>query len=668
MKSLWHEEEATQFIQVVQDQRGIDLNLRVYTSRLLGRDAGLVLHGGGNTSVKIQEKDIFGTEEEILYIKGSGWDLLSIEASGFAPVRMKHLLKLATLPVLSDAQMVKEMKMHLINPDAPAPSVETIMHAVLPYKYVDHTHADAVLAVMNTAKGLENIQALYADEVVIIPYVMPGFDLARLVAELFPQGRTTKTIGLMLMHHGVFSFGATAQEAYERMIYLVDKAERFLQRKQAWDFSAAINTVSAKSSTTLHFDLADFRHQLSVLLGRPIILSRRAKPMAQHFARHPDIKYLTQQGPVTPDHVIRTKRLPLLGRDLKSYCQQYKAYFAEYAPQAKQPVTMLDPVPRVVLDPEWGLLTIGKTALEADIVGDIYEHSIETILRAAALGGYQALPAKDIFDVEYWELEQAKLRKPGKAPLFTGEVVLVTGAASGIGAACVEAFLKRGAAVIGLDSNPAITHLHQRPDFLGLVCDLTDEAALLTALEQGAYRFGGIDMLVLNAGIFPQSKKIAELSKTDWRQVMNINMDANLILLKECYPFLKLAPKKGRVVIIGSKNVPAPGPGAAAYSASKAAVNQLMRVAALEWGVDQIRINTIHPNAVFDTGIWTPAVLASRAASYGLTVEEYKKNNVLRTEVTSHDVAELATEMCGPLFAKTTGEQLSVDGGNERVI
>lgn len=663
MKTLWNDQESSQFIQSAQSQRDIDLGLRVYTSRLLGRDPSLVLHGGGNTSVKIRETDIFGTEEEILYIKGSGWDLVSIEALGFAPVRMKHLLKLAELPVLSDSQMVKEMKMHLLNPDAPGPSIETIMHAVLPYKYVDHTHADAAIAVMNTPKGLQNIQALYADEVVIIPYVMPGFDLARLVAELFPKGRTPRTIGLILMNHGVFSFGVTAQESYERMIYLVDKAERFLQQQKAWELPAKTET---KPSTVLRFDLAYFRSQLSARVGQPVILSMRGK--GQDFARCPEVKILSQQGPATPDHVIRTKRLPLLGRDLDSYAQQYKAYFAEHAPQAKQPVTMLDPAPRVILDPEWGLVTVGKTTQEADIVGDIYEHTIEIILRAKALGGYQALPAKDIFDVEYWELEQAKLRKGGKAPLFAGEVVLVTGAASGIGAACVDAFFKRGAAVIGLDLNPAISRLHQRPDFLGLVCDVTDEAALLAALEQGIRRFGGLDMLVLNAGIFPKSKKIAELSKEDWRRVMSINMDANLILLKECYPFLKVAPKKGRVVIIGSKNVPAPGPGAAAYSASKAAVNQLMRVAALEWGVDQIRVNTIHPNAVFDTAIWTKEVLASRASSYGLSVEDYKKNNVLCLEVTSRDVAELATEMCGPLFAKTTGEQLAVDGGNERVI
>ena len=666
MQSLWSTQESQQWIKLGADQQAIELNLRVYTSRLLGKDSSLVLHGGGNTSVKIQEKNIFGGAEEILYIKGSGWDLQHIEANGFAPVSMQKLLQLSTLTSLSDSQMVKEMKMGMINPDAPAPSVETIMHAIIPHKYVDHTHADAVLAIMNTQHGVELIKELYNDEVVIIPYVMPGFDLAALVADLFPKNQTINTIGLMLMQHGVFSFGATAQESYERMIYLVDKAERFLQKNSAWDIM--LTQSNPYNTQFLRLDLATFRRNLSLRMGKPLILTVSNNSRAQQFANHPNLNNLSQQGPVTPDHVIRTKRLPLIGRNLDNYCENYQAYFAKYAPLSKQKVTMLDPLPRVILDPEWGCLTVGKTVKEADVVMDIYEKTIETILRSNALGGYHALPAKDIFDVEYWELEQAKLRATGKELLFSGEVVLITGGASGIGASCVASFLKRGAAVIAVDVNPKITSLYNRPDYLGLVCDVTDEEEFMNILEKGVRRFGGIDMLILNAGIFPSSKKIADLSKKDWRKVMNINMDANFSILKECYPFLKLAPKKGRVVIIGSKNVPAPGPGAAAYSASKAALNQLMRVAALEWGVDQIRINTLHPNAVFDTAIWTQEVLESRAKSYGLSIEEYKRNNILKMEVNSTDVAELATEMCGPLFAKTTGAQLAVDGGNERVI
>jgi NAD(P)-dependent dehydrogenase (short-subunit alcohol dehydrogenase family) len=290
------------------------------------------------------------------------------------------------------------------------------------------------------------------------------------------------------------------------------------------------------------------------------------------------------------------------------------------------------------------------------------------ILHAAALGGYEALPARDIFELEYWDLEQAKLRRGARLPVFAGEVALVTGAASGIGRATVEALLERGAAVAGVDIDASVRDRHDRPDYLGIVADLRDEQAVQDALRAAVTAFGGLDMLVLNAGVFPSSRSVKDLALDAWRATMAINLDANLVLMRAAHALLKLAPRGGRVVVIGSKNVPAPGPGAAAYSASKAALVQLARVAALEWGADGIRVNTLHPNAVFDTGIWNEAILAERAARYGLDVAEYKTNNVLRTEVTSRDVAALAAEMCGPLFAKTTGAQVPVDGGNERVI
>ena len=252
--------------------------------------------------------------------------------------------------------------------------------------------------------------------------------------------------------------------------------------------------------------------------------------------------------------------------------------------------------------------------------------------------------------------------------LFAGEAALVTGAASGLGKSCVDSLLRQGASVVGLDINPAVAGLHQRPDFRGVVCDLTKEAGVVAAIKDAVRAFGRLDMLILNAGIFPKGEDISAMSSELWRKVMTINLDANFFLMRECHPHLKLAPKGGRVVVIGSKNVPAPGPGAAAYSASKAVVNQLARVAALEWGKDGIRINSIHPNMVFDTALWTPEVIEARARHYKLTVEEYKTNNVLKVEVFSQDVAELAAAMCGPLFAKTTGAQVPVDGGNERVI
>ncbi|MCC7484807.1 MAG: bifunctional aldolase/short-chain dehydrogenase [Burkholderiales bacterium] len=657
MKSLWNDADAATW-------KG-ELGLRVYSSRLLGRDRSLVLHGGGNTSVKLRETNLAGEEEDVLYVKGSGQDLESIEEAGFAPVRMTHLLKLARRESLTDSQMVNELLTHLTRAGAPAPSVETILHALLPHRYVDHTHADAVLAVTNTDHGEARVRRIYGSRVVVIPYVMPGFDLARLCAARFPREAREDTIGMVLMNHGVFSFGATARESYERMIELVDAAERHLATRNAWSLpSHAAGEPLAPPPT----EIAALRRELSAAAGCPLVLRTEADSRALAFARRADLRELALRGPVTPDHVLRTKRVPMIGRDVAAYAREYREYFAEHVPGSREPKTMLDPAPRVVLDPQLGLCTAGRSAREAAVVADIYRHTMDVIERAALTGGYRALAPREIFEVEYWDLEQAKLRRAGRPPPLAGEVALVTGAASGIGKACVAALVARGAAVVGMDIDPAIESCRDREDFLGLRCDVTHGEEVGSALRAAVARFGGIDMLILNAGVFPGGARIGQLGLDEWRRVMAVNLDANFALMREAYPLLRLAPGSGRVVVIGSKNVPAPGPGAAAYSASKAALTQLARVAALEWGAEGIRVNVLHPNAVFDTGAWTEEVLRARAANYGVTVDEYKHGNVLGTEIRSRDVAELAAEMCGPLFSRTTGAQLPVDGGNERVI
>lgn len=637
---------------------------RVKTSRALGKNKSLVLHGGGNTSVKIIEKNLVGDEEEILYVKGSGWDLETIDIAGFSPVRINHLKKLAELEILTDSEMVNELVTHLTKSTAPVPSVEAILHAIIPYTFVDHTHADAVVAITNSVNGEQIIREIYGEQVIVLPYVMPGFDLSKLCAKYLKKELSENTIGIVLLNHGIFSFGNSADESYQRMLYLVKIAEDYI----------ANNTASFKQDEfsfnieNLRLEISNLRKNVSKVAGFPVILKRYTDSKCMTFCNRSDLSTISQQGPATPDHVIRTKRLPMIGRDLEKYVNDYIAYFKENELLAKDKKKILDAAPRVILDPKLGLCTIGKTVKDAQIVADIYSHTIDIISWAQMLGGYKALPAKDIFDVEYWELEQAKLNKGGNSPIFTGEVALVTGAASGIGKACVESFLKRGAAVVGIDINPRIINLYKHVNFLGIQCDVTSEEKINEALDTTVNTYGGIDILVLNAGIFPQSKEVSELQTEDWEKVININLNSSFTLLRDSFPLLKLAPNGGRVVIIGSKNVPAPGPGAAAYSTSKAALNQLARVVALEWGKHGIRVNSVHPNAVFDTGLWSDEILESRAKHYGLTTEEYKTNNILKVEITSRDVSELAVEICGPLFAKTTGSQIAVDGGNERVI
>ena len=653
MKSLWSDAEAAKL--------SGPLGPRVYTSRLLGRDKSLVLHGGGNTSVKLREKDVFGEELDVLYVKGSGADLATIDAGGFSPLRLAPVRRLAGLPRLSDAQMMNELGAQVLRAGAPFPSVETLLHAILPQPYVDHTHADAVLAISNAPDGEKRMREIYGERVAVIPYIMAGFDLGSFCARELPKALGKGSVGVVLLSHGILSFGANARESYERMVELVTMAEEYLAKKKAWQ----VPLPPAQPARREPSEIAQLRKALSEQAGTPMVLKASGSAKGLAFARHPKVAGLSQQGPATPDHLIFTKAVPMLGRDAAAFAASYKSYFER---NSKTPKTMLDPAPRVVLDAELGLLAAGRNAREAAIAEEIYEHTIDVILRADALGGWRAVSERDLFAIEYWDLEQAKLHKAGPRPMFAGEIALVTGAASGIGKACVESFLKRGAAVVGLDRNPAIAGMWKRPDFLGLACDLTDSAAVERSLEEAVGQYGGLDMLVLNAGIFPSSQPLQDISADIWQRTMSVNVEAQLRLLQRCYPLLKLAPRGGRIVVIGSRNVPAPGPGAGAYSASKAALNQLARVAALEWAKDGIRINSLHPDAVYDTGLWTEELLAARAKAYSLTVEQYKKKNLLKTEVASSDVAELAAEMCGPLFAKTTAAQVPVDGGNERVV
>ncbi len=641
-----------------------ELELRAYSSRLLGQDPRLVLHGGGNTSVKLTQTNLFGEAEAILWVKGSGWDLGSIEPAGFAPVRMRQLLSLAALTELSDIDMARELRIGTVDPAAPAPSVESILHAIIPFTYVDHTHADAVLTLTNSVNGAASIERLYGERLLHVPYVMPGFRLAALCADLYPKRRGPQTIGMLLLNHGVFTWGETARESYERMIEVVALAEACIDEQVGGRRRPAAPTPASYTSG----EIAGLRHEISKAAGVPMILQVDDGPSALCFARRPDVAVLSQQGPATPDHVIRTKRLPLLGRDVAGYAHAYESYFAEHAAGSGRPLKALDPAPRVVIDPQVGVLAAGRSASDASIAADIYRHTIEIILDATELGGYRALPAGDIFDVEYWDLEQAKLARTGAPAPFTGEVALVTGAAGGIGRACAELLLRQGAAVVGLDLNPAVAEVAPGAAWFGARCDVTDPEQVAAAVETGVRRFGGIDIAVLNAGVFPPSQRLDALEMDAWRAVMGVNVEASVALLRRLHPLLRLAPGGGRVVVIGSKNVPAPGPGAATYSASKAALTQVARVAALEWGRDRIRVNVIHPNAVFDTGLWSPEIIEERARQYGLSVAEYRSNNVMRMEVRSQDVAEMCVAMCGRAFASTTGAQVPVDGGNERVI
>ena len=822
MKSRWNDEEAPQ---------GDDLDVLVHVSRLLGADASLVLAGGGNSSVKTTDVDLFGDSLDVLHVKGSGWDMTTIEREGFTPLRHDPVERLAELDELSDSRMAAELRAASLDALAPAPSVESILHAVLPYRFVLHTHADALLALTNTPHGPALVEEVYGDDVVVVPYVMPGFALARRCAEIFPAERHEGTIGMVLLNHGLFTFAYDARTAYENHIDLVARA---LARVDAGpvaagarrapapadapaahaDTSAATVTpvgpptrgddvtalgqqqppappagtdpraatgeggaagaepavdaatpatqpasgtvpagrtqpeatsieqaepdaVSSSPVETIGEDLdigafgagdptafgagsgapattaaedhvptvptatlgadrsavtprseaspaaraaavtllgelgavAMLRRDLSAAAGRPLVVHSDTGEEARRFVARDDLAAIAQVGPATPDHVLRTKRVPLVGRDVAGYVSAYEAYVDRHrARLGDRPLVPVDPAPRLVVDPELGVLAAGTRAADAAVAAEIYRHTMWVIERAVELGGYASVGEADLFDVEYWELEQAKLsRQPPPSPL-TGQVALVTGAASGIGLATSRALLAEGAAVVGLDLDATVDEVAEDPGYVGVQGDAADIAAVASAVETSVRQFGGLDALVLNAGVFPAPEPVAEVSPSSWSQALAVNADAAVVALQAAHPFLRVSPVGGSVVVVASKNVPAPGRGAAAYSASKAALTQLARVTALEWGADGIRVNVVHPDAVFDTGLWTDALVAERAAAYGLTAEQYRTRNVLGAEVGAGHVADAIVALCGPTFARTTGAQIAVDGGNDRVI
>ncbi|MBN4079321.1 bifunctional aldolase/short-chain dehydrogenase [Beggiatoa alba] len=667
MQSLWDDEEACLFTED-------PVAMRVYSSRLLGREPALVLHGGGNTSVKAEVTDLFGDSKPVLHVKGSGWDLATIEALGFAPVCLNTLKRMAELPALSDPDMVRVQRAAMTDPAAPNPSVEAILHAIIPFTFVDHTHADAVVTLTNTPGGEARIGALYGERVLIVPYTMPGFVLAKVIWQMTQAVDWSQLDGMVLMNHGVFSFADDARSSYEKMIELVTMAEDALAREKADVARAERIPAEAVSSVVSDLlQLADLRRAVSRARGLPGVVRWDASPEALGFANLPNVADIASRGPLTPDHVIRTKRVPLLlntkGKAepeaaIKDYADDYRAYFARNVTHA---LTCLDPAPRWAVWPGRGTLAFGTRVKEADIIGDISAHTIRAIQYAECLGGWQALPETDIFEVEYWDLEQAKLRKAGAPASFAGKVAIVTGAASGIGRACAEVLHKQGAAVLALDIDLAIEALFNAPDFVGRVCDVTDAQALQAAVEDAVRRFGGLDIVISNAGTFPSNSRIADMDSTVWQRSLQINLSSHQQLLQYCIPYLQRGIDPA-VVFMASKNVTAPGPGAAAYSVAKAGVTQLARIAALELGPKGIRVNVLHPDAVFDTAIWTTEVLENRARHYGMSVEEYKTKNLLKVEISSQDVAELACALCGPLFAKTTGAQIPIDGGNDRVI
>jgi rhamnose utilization protein RhaD (predicted bifunctional aldolase and dehydrogenase)/NAD(P)-dependent dehydrogenase (short-subunit alcohol dehydrogenase family) len=659
MQSLWNDQEAATF--------GTDLlGQRVYTSRLLGRNPELVLHGGGNTSVKVEEKDFFGEPVSLCYVKGSGWDLATIEREGFSPVRMSALLKMAELPAMTDADMVLQQRAAMTDPNAPAASIEAILHAVLPFRFVDHSHANAIAALTCSAEGEARVKEVYGKRVLVVPYVMPGFILAKTIYGMI-KGRDLRKEGIegmVLLKHGLFTFADDARKSYELHIEMVTMAEKWLERSAGGSPVCLSGSVAAEDL----IGLARLRQAVSKVRGFPQIARLNATPEAVGYTTLPEVPVFGTRGPLTPDHSIRTKRAPVyISDDIEGAVAKYAGDYAVYFQRHAKKETMLDAAPRFALWEGKGIVSFGDSLKDANIVRDIAQHTAATVGLAQKVGNWEPLPEKDIFEIEYWELEQAKLRKGPPRKIHQGKIALVTGCAAGIGFAIAESLAEQGAHVVGLDIDKDIPEVMKKIGGVGIVVNLTEDAKVQEAVDFVVREFGGIDIVVSNAGIFPKNETLDLMPDGDWDRTILINLTSHQRLMHKVVPFVKLGVDAS-IIFVGSRNFKAPGPGASAYSCSKAALTQLCRVAALELAPHKVRVNIVHPDAVFDTKIWTPEVLARSAARYGITVEEYKTKNLMKVEIKSKDIGNMVAAMAGPLFAKVTGAQIPVDGGNDRVI
>jgi rhamnose utilization protein RhaD (predicted bifunctional aldolase and dehydrogenase)/NAD(P)-dependent dehydrogenase (short-subunit alcohol dehydrogenase family) len=676
MKSRWSDPEFRSIVDgYVRSGLNRDLATRVYTTRLLGGDPELVLHGGGNTSVKTVAKDADGSEVAVICVKGSGWDMATIEPPGLPAVRLKELAALARFDALSDMEMVRQQRRLLMDPAAPNPSVEAILHALIPGGHVDHTHANAIVSITNQPDGEALVRDLFPDSI-IVPYVMPGFDLAKVCAKALAAAPGATS--MILMQHGVFTWSDDPRQSYEAMIELVDRAERRLAQGRPRPFSPAPQPARVASPAEIMPILRGRLAQPTAVEGRPkrMVLTFRASPAILDFCNAKNAADLASSGNATPDHVLHIKRkgvalpAPEIGKldafaaeldaALADYVADYRAYFERNNARVGGDRIMLDPLPRVFYVAGLGIVAAGASAKGAKISADIAEATVDVIAKAEGLHGWVPLPEAEIFDVEYWSLEQAKLAKQTEKPL-SGQIAVVTGGASGLGLAVVEALRDEGAEVAILDiASDAVAAAAKSVGGLGLVCDVTDAQAVDRSVAEAVKAFGGVDILISNAGAAFQGS-LAKVSDEVFEKAFALNFWAHHYVARATVRVMEIQRTGGALVFNVSKQAVNPGPDFGPYGTSKAALMALMRQYAVEHGASGITSNAVNADRI-RTGLLTDQMVTERSKARSVTPETYMRGNLLQREVLASDVAAAFVHLAK---ARTsTGAVLTVDGGN----
>jgi rhamnose utilization protein RhaD (predicted bifunctional aldolase and dehydrogenase)/NAD(P)-dependent dehydrogenase (short-subunit alcohol dehydrogenase family) len=694
MKSNWSDKRADEFRSRYGTVWGDALALRTYSSRLIGNEKRLVLRGGGNTSVKDTARTILGASIPAIFIKASGHDLVAIEPDGHAALALDNLLPLRSLEQCSDADMVNELRRHLLAAGAPAPSIEALLHAFLPPRYIDHTHADAILTLSNQTDGARVVRDALGESVIVLDYVKPGFELAQAAADAFE--RRPDAGGMVLMKHGLVTWGDSARESYEKTITLVTAAESYIAKRAARPvFSAAGGTTAAEKH---YLDTAPILRGLSAVatgnrdwphdrfILRPLITEEILSLLDSDRAQS-----ILLSSPVTADHLIRTKPLPMLiGRPafddraalrkqlsdaLEEYAKRYEAYVQTHADRLAPGIEPFDSRPRVIFIPGLGAVCLGSNAAEADTVRDISVHAIEIKRTIAAMGEYDGLSAEQLFDMEYYTLQHAKLYR--KFDLLLGSTVaVITGAAGAIGAGISEALLEAGCHVAvtdlageALDSLVAELSTTYAGRVVGIPVDVTDRESVAKGFEEVIREWGGIDLIIPNAGLAHVSS-IAEMEEERFRELERVNIEGTLNIFSEAARHFQMQATGGDIVLVSTKNVFAPGAKFSAYSATKAAAHQIARVASIELAGLDVRVNMVSPDAVFShgnraSGLWSeigPERMRARGLDDNGLEEYYRNRNLLKMQVTARHVAR-AVLFFATRQTPTTGATIPVDGG-----
>ena len=670
MKSKYSEKDAKNYISKFA-KRGVskDLALRIYTTQLLGNDPTVVLHGGGNTSVKSSVKTLLGNLEDIIYVKGSGKDMGNIEEDGFPALEMKNLLKMRNLLKLDDFQMVNYQRKFMLDTTFPNASVETLLHAFLPHKFVDHSHSNAILALIDQPNPENFCKKVFGEEMGIVPYIMPGFELAKKAAEVYEKN--TKVKGLILLNHGIFTFADDGKESYLRMIRYITKAEKELAKN-----SKSIR-VQKYNETKINI------HEVSNLIRQQISIKKHddyerkivhfQKPdFFDEFFSHPDLKKFTQQGPVTPDHVIRIKSRPLvidlskerkenieklIIKSIQKYKDDYSKYFNRNH-KYNSSASMLDPYPRLILIKGMGIFATGPSYKEAKIAMDVGLNSLSVILQASKFGTFKSIPEKEIFRMEYWPLELAKIKKTNQK--LKGQVAVITGGLGGIGFVTAKKFQKEGAEVVVVDIADPINIKLDLSGMTYIKCDITKEKNVKNIFENISKKYGGVDILISNAG-FATVESLEKLTKKQLDKSLDLNLFAHHYFVKHGVSIMKRQKTRGVVLFNISKQAVNPGKNYAAYGLPKSALLFLMKQYVVEFSNHGIRFNGVNADRI-RSGLMTSDMISKRSKARGLSITEYMSGNLLRQEVKAIDVADAFYHLA--LSYKSTASIITVDGGN----